>query len=111
MSDQATYVADLLLEDTLDEIFHGGPSPELAERILRAANGVGQTERLISRGLGAMIEPEFRGCPACPTWRTMPLDCGAPTGELRRKRGWRGAAERMTKALPLPPTSRKLIDA
>ncbi|MCA8913927.1 MAG: hypothetical protein KDB90_00845 [Planctomycetes bacterium] len=43
MSDQATYVADLLLEDTLDEIFHGGPNPELAERILRAANGVEET--------------------------------------------------------------------
>ncbi|MCB9895035.1 MAG: hypothetical protein H6839_11345 [Planctomycetes bacterium] len=40
MSDQATYVADLLLDDALEEIFHGGPRPELADIILRAATGV-----------------------------------------------------------------------
>lgn len=44
MSDQETYVAELLLEDAMDEVFHGGPSTDLADRILQTANGVEEAD-------------------------------------------------------------------
>lgn len=39
MNHREQHLADLLLQDAMDEVFHGGPSPELAKRILSAANG------------------------------------------------------------------------
>lgn len=68
MSDQETYVAELLLEDAMDEVFHGGPSPELADRILRAANGVEEADAEVAPAQESQSTPAVQAepVPAAP---------------------------------------------
>jgi hypothetical protein len=73
VSDQVAYLDDLLLEDCLDEVFHGGPSPELAQRILTAAS----TVREASEAQDPTPAPSSVEGPLTAL-RTVPLDPDAP---------------------------------
>ena len=69
MSDQVAYLDDLLLEDCLDEVFHGGPSPKLADKILAAASTVREASEVQdpTPALSSVEGPK-------PALRTVPLD-------------------------------------
>jgi hypothetical protein len=57
VSDQVAYLDDLLLEDCLDEAFHGGPAPELAQRILTAASTVREASEAHTPAPGSVEGP------------------------------------------------------
>ena len=92
MSDQEGYVAELLLEDAMDEIFHGGPSTDLADRILRAANGVEEADAEVAPAQKAPAETA-EPVPAAPALSNVAGPLKLLPGGLRDRPWYRWAID------------------